>query len=244
MPSSSSEASGRAAAFDSTRARLGEILSVFVVASAVVVAGIRFTGDDPIAGQAVIWAAYAAMIAVIWAGLRLRGEGWSHLGLAFGRPSWRSVGKAVLLSIAVLIAALAAFVLGSIVAAPLFGLPAQADFSRYNPLRGNLPLLLVVLPGVWLVSSLGEEIVFRGFLITRGAELGGGGKIAWRGAVLLSAIVFGLAHYAWGPTGVVQTTLLGLAMGAAFLLVRRNLWVTVLTHVYLDTLLLVPMYLA
>ena len=63
-------------------------------------------------------------------------------------------------------------------------------------------------------------------------------------AVVASAVLFGLAHYAWGPIGIVQTTCMGLALGAAFLLVGKNLWVTILTHVYMDTMLLVPLYFA
>jgi membrane protease YdiL (CAAX protease family) len=42
---------------------------------------------------------------------------------------------------------------------------------------------------------------------------------------------------------MLQTACMGLAMGASYLLVGRNLWVTVLAHMVMDTLLLVPMYL-
>jgi hypothetical protein len=44
--------------------------------------------------------------------------------------------------------------------------------------------------------------------------------------------------------GVVQTGFMGLSLGAAFLLLKRNLWVLVLTHFYMDTILLVQMYFA
>jgi hypothetical protein len=41
---------------------------------------------------------------------------------------------------------------------------------------------------------------------------------------------------------MVQTTLMGLALAVSYLVVRRNLWVLVLAHAYIDTLLLVQLY--
>ena len=43
--------------------------------------------------------------------------------------------------------------------------------------------------------------------------------------------------------GIVQTTFMGLALTVSYVLVKRNLWVLVLAHAYIDTLLLVQMYL-
>lgn len=54
---------------------------------------------------------------------------------------------------------------GSIVAANLMTIPEGADMSGYNYLQGNLPMLLLALAGVYVVSSFGEEVIYRGFLI-------------------------------------------------------------------------------
>ena len=243
MPSLSTEHSVQSPSRDPLMP-LVEILQVATVAAILVLIGAYVSDGNPIVYQAVVWLAYVAMALVIRAQLSRRGQGWDHFGLTFTNPKWPEIWRAVWRSMVVFVAALAAFVLGSLIGAPLFGLPEQADFSGYNPLSGNLPLLLVMLPLVWLASSIGEELVFRGFLITRMAEWAGGQKAAWRIAVGTSAILFGFAHYAWGPTGILQTTLMGLALGISYLIVKRNLWVTILTHMYMDTLLLVPMYLA
>jgi len=42
--------------------------------------------------------------------------------------------------------------------------------------------------------------------------------------------------------GIAQTTFMGLALGVAYLVVRRNLWILVLAHAYMDTILMVQMY--
>jgi hypothetical protein len=61
-------------------------------------------------------------------------------------------------------------------------------------------------------------------------------------AVVISAVVFGLAHFDWGIVGILQTTFMGLALAISYLVVKRNLWVLVLAHAYIDTVLLVQMY--
>jgi membrane protease YdiL (CAAX protease family) len=225
-------------------AQLGEIVVLFGVALAVIAFVGPLAGDNPIAGQGVVWVANVLMLATVWLGLRLRGQGWDHFGLRFRGASRRIAGRAVLISLVVFVAAIAAFLVGTIVMANIVGIPEGADMSGYNYLSGNLPMLILALVGVYIVSSFGEEVVYRAFLINRIAELGGGGKAAWRVAVLISSVVFGLAHYAWGVTGIVQTAFMGLALGVAYLVVGRNLWVMILAHAYMDTILMVQMYFA
>ena len=116
--------------------------------------------------------------------------------------------------------------------------------SGYEYLQGNLPMLLLALAGVYVVSSFGEEVIYRGFLMTRIAEMGKGGKAAWRIAVIISAIVFGLIHFSWGPVGIIQTTFMGLALAISYLLVKRSLWILIIAHAYMDTILLVQLYFA
>ena len=113
----------------------------------------------------------------------------------------------------------------------------------YDYMQGNLPMLLLALAGVYVVSSFGEEVIYRGFLINRITEMGDGSKTALRIAVVISAIVFGLVHFGWGLFGIVQTTFMGLALAIAYLVVKRKLWVLILAHAYMDTVLLVQVYL-
>ena len=225
-------------------AQVGEIVALFVVAIAVIALAAPLAGENPVAGQGVVWVANVLMLVMVWLGLRLRGQGWAHFGLSFRGASRRIVVRAVLVSLVVFVAAIAAFVVGAIVMANIVGIPEGADMSGYNYLSGNLPMLILALVAVYIVSSFGEEVVYRAFLINRIAELGGGGKTAWRVAVVISSVVFGFAHYGWGASGIVQTGFMGLALGVSYLVVGRNLWVTILAHAYMDTILMVQMYLA
>jgi membrane protease YdiL (CAAX protease family) len=223
-------------------AQVVEIVLVFLVAFAVVAAGWRVVGLNPLARQGVVWIANVAMLTMIWIGLRLRGQGWAHFGLRLRFSGWLSVLRTVGQSLAVLVFALIAFVAGSVVGVNLAGAQQAADMSGYDYLQGNLPMLLLALAAVYVVSSFGEEVIYRGFLINRIVEMGHGARVAWAAAVAISAVVFGLIHFDWGLMGVIQTTFMGLALAVSYLVTKRNLWPLVLAHAYLDTVLLVQVY--
>lgn len=224
------------------RGRIGELLAVASVGVAGVVAAKVWGAHNLLMSQSLIWGANVLMLLTVWAGLKLRGESWEHLGLTFRLPTLRAALGATALAAVVLVAALAAFVLGSVLMSGVTGTASSPDTSGYDYLRGDLPMLVLTLVGVYTVSSFGEEVIYRGFLITRLAELLPANRVGPIVAAILSAVVFGAAHYAWGPVGVVQTTLMGLVFAGAYLLLRRNLWILILAHMLMDTLLIVPLY--
>lgn len=218
-----------------------EVGLVFLVAAAVIAAGWLVVGDDAFARQVVVWVANVIMLVMIRIGLGRRGETFEAFGLRLRFQGWRFLAWTIVQSLVVLLLALAAFGAGAV----LFRGAAEsggADMSGYSWLQGNLPLFLLALVAVWIVSSFGEEVVYRGFLMNRVAEAGGDSGLAWFAAVLVSAIVFGLAHFGWGFVGIVQTTFMGLALALSYVVLKRNLLALVLAHVLLDTLLLAQLY--
>ena len=223
-------------------ATVAELLVVLTVPLGVLALATPIAHGDPVRSQILAWVVNVIALALVWLGLRFRNEGWSHLGLPMKRPTATALLRTAGASAVVFVVSLAAFVLGAIVAANLFGIPEATDTGGYAYMRGHLPLLLGALAAAYLASSLGEEIVYRGFLINRLASLSGS-RHRWRWAVGVSAVVFGLAHFSWGPAGMVQTGFMGIALGAAYVRLDRRLWVTVLAHAYLDTILFVQMYL-
>lgn len=223
-------------------AQLGELIGVFLPGLLALSVFLPLVGDRPMARHAVAFTANVMMLILVWLGLRIRGQTCEHLGLSLRRPSRRRFVRAVWQSIAVLLFSLAAVVIAAIVMGAILGRPEKADMSGYDFLRGNLPMLLLVLAAVYFNASFGEEVIYRGFLINRIAELGGGSRRSWRIAVLISSLVFGAVHSDWALVGMVQMAFMGLALGISYMLVRRNLWVTILAHGYADTILIVQMY--
>lgn len=164
-------------------------------------------------------------------------------GLNFRLPNRKSAFGLWLKSVLVCIIGIFAFALGGEVMAFIVGHPEQANMSGYNYLSGNVWVLIGTLIAVWIGSSFAEEVIYRAFLIHRLEGLIGGGKGAKWLAVSISSAVFGLLHFAWGPVGMVQTGFMGLAMGISYLWFKRNLWIVILAHGYMDTVLMVQLYL-
>jgi membrane protease YdiL (CAAX protease family) len=93
--------------------------------------------------------------------------------------------------------------------------------------------------GMSLVVGVGEEIVFRGWLIRwlAGAPLG----LGLVAAVIVAAAVFGIDHGYQGVAGIVSTAVLALVFTLIFL-ATGTLWVPIVAHALIDlrVLLLVP----
>ena len=151
--------------------------------------------------------------------------------------------RTFLLSLLVFVFAVLAFVVGSIVMANITGIPESSDMSRYNFLQGNLGMLIFSIIGILMVSSFGEEMIYRGFLINRISQLLPNSNKFKYLAVVLSSVIFGLVHYEWGPMGMVQTGFMGLALGICYIIFKKNLMITFLAHAYMDIILMVQMYL-
>ena len=91
-------------------------------------------------------------------------------------------------------------------------------------------------------AAFGEELGYRGYLLTRAADLGNRSKTAYVIAILYTAVLFGFGHVYKGPAGVLDSTYSGLVLGGVYLLAGRNLWAPILAHGISDTYAVVSVY--
>ncbi len=177
------------------------------------------------------------LVALGLVSMRLRNGSFAALG--FRRPdSWRRI---VLIALA---AAAVRLVLGQFVIDPLTALvwpPAVAP-AGIESIAGDIKTALMYLGIVWTFAAFGEEIAYRGYLMNRAADAGGRTTAAWWIAVVVVSILFGYGHFYKGPSGIVDSGVAGLILGAAYLLSGRNLWTTVLAHGFIDTFGVVCLY--
>jgi len=162
--------------------------------------------------------------------IRLRDGSWSAMG--FKRPAswWR------ILLIAV-VAAILRILLGQFLIEPIAGFfwPKPTAPEMANEITGNVNFALIAFLLVWTFAAFGEEIAYRGYLLTRVADVGGRSFASyWIGIVLVS-ILFGYGHYYKGAAGVIDSGVAGVILGAAYILAGRNLWASILTHGFIDT---------
>jgi membrane protease YdiL (CAAX protease family) len=87
----------------------------------------------------------------------------------------------------------------------------------------------------WSVAAFGEEIVYRGYFMSRVTDLIGNTRTGWVASLFLSAILFGLIHYYQGASGMVSTGISGLVFGTLYLVTGRNLWAPIFAHGIYDT---------
>ena len=173
----------------------------------------------------------AAVIAIVAVAIETRAP-LRDLGLA--RP--RSIPRTIVLGI---VAGIVLLFFSKLLLTPLMesltGIPR--DLSAFDYLRGDFAAWLALMPRIWIGAAIGEEIVFRGFLIGRlEAAFGGASRAATIAAVLLSSAVFGFAHAYQGPTGMLITGILGLIFAIVYVAVGRNLWLNIVVHGAYDTL--------
>jgi membrane protease YdiL (CAAX protease family) len=182
------------------------------------------------------WGIVAGML-MVWFILWSRGDGPSAIGL--GRPmSWP---RTILLALVVMVGATVAALLAQQLAAPLTD-GRGPDISRFDRVRGNPGVLGVTLVSVWFNSAFGEELIWRGFLLTRLTHVLGGSRGALWGSVAISSVLFGLVHVYQGLAGVVTTGVIGLVFCLFFVLVKRNLWVLIIAHGLMQLMSFTAMY--
>jgi len=215
--------------------RLGGVLDILVVfVPFLLVAGIgEWLGSATNLGPIVINLAYVLGIVIASVVLQSRGTGWGQIGLA--RPdSWR---RTVLLGVGVTVGTILAGVAFRGIILNFPGLEIQpSDQSQYSPLHRNLPLLLLMLVLSWTTIAFGEEMLFRAFLTNSLAGRFQHAKARWAIALIGSSLAFGVIHYDYGLAGMVETTLMGLFLGFAYLRTGHNLWVPIITHGLMNSL--------
>lgn len=209
-----------------------EILIAFLPILVLGTIGTWLGGGTPLGGM-IITLGYVISILVASVVLKMRGTGWREIGLARQKSWLRTVllgfGASFLVIIMILILTNIALNLPGVEV-------AEADISRFNPLEGNLPLLLISVVLAWTTIAFGEEMMYRAFLINQLGEVFQSTKLQWVLALIFSSVFFGLVHFYQGPLGILITGITGLLFGVIYLRSGRNLWVTIIAHGLVNTL--------
>ncbi|KFN48976.1 CPBP family intramembrane glutamic endopeptidase [Arenimonas composti] len=175
--------------------------------------------------------------ATLFTGRRRAGLTLAGLGLARPAPGHTALAAGLALVIGYVAAGVAV-----LLATQALGWPPPRPGRLAELLPGNLPALLGMLAIAWTTAAFGEELLFRGFLQPRLRTWFGGGRGAALAAVLVQALLFGLAHAYQGRTGMLVSGSIGLGFGLLYLR-QRTLWPLVVAHALIDTVGLVTLFL-
>jgi uncharacterized protein len=171
------------------------------------------------------------LFALGWLSLAARGLSWRDVGL---RLQGRFVRVAAIgLAAGVAMEALELFVTQPLLVKVTGHYPDLSDFSE---LAGNLKLLLLLIALAWVMAAFGEEMVWRGYVMNRVADLLGRTAAGWAVNLVVVSVAFGAAHAYQGITGVVENTIAAALLGLLYLKSGRNLLVPIVAHGVTDTI--------
>ena len=158
------------------------------------------------------------------------GGGFRNLGL---KERWKAIdlaGIVVILTVHFMGSGITALILQITGLLKMDDMQVLSVFEQFGKMPVGTFFLMAFL--LALQAGLGEELLFRGYLVTRLERLGLG---AWP-CIIISALIFGLIHvpsgYGFLPS-LSKAIWFGIPTGAYFWY-RRNLGPLVLTHFFVD----------
>lgn len=173
-----------------------------------------------------------------WISIRLRRQRWNDVGLTFDQPLLRLF--AIGLVVGVAMEGLELFATQPILTRLLNKGPDLHEFQR---LVGNTQLLILGIVLSWILAAFGEETVYRGYLLNRCADVFGKSATAWIISAILVTLLFGVAHFPQGPTGIIENIIDGAILAAMYFATGRNLWAPIIAHGIQDTVDVLLIYL-
>ena len=166
-----------------------------------------------------------------WLSLRVRKLRWRDVGLKRFR-SWKTT-IALGIAAGILLESFELFVSQPLLVKYLH---KQPDLEVFRDLNGNLKMTLLFIALAWTLAAFGEEMVYRGYLMNRVADLLNRTRPAWVISLIVVHLGFGLAHAYQGWTGIIDEGLMGLLLGIIYLRTGRNLFVPIIAHGISDTI--------
>ncbi|MDB5475593.1 MAG: hypothetical protein JWP49_1104 [Phenylobacterium sp.] len=165
--------------------------------------------------------------------LRRDGESWRDIGLT--RPR-----RLRMLPVWVFGGLITAYLLGGTVALLLLKF-AHLPLARPDKIlhlgHGLGEYLYWIGPVTWGSAAFGEEMLFRGFFLTRFLKLLPATRWGAGLAVVMQAVLFGLMHLYYGvSSGAVLAAIYGAVFAVIYLRSGRNLWAGILLHGLIDTI--------
>jgi membrane protease YdiL (CAAX protease family) len=175
-----------------------------------------------------------SILAAVGAGaviMAMRKEAWRDIGLCAGGNARFVLSRAGEFSILTLVTGFTVIGIATALGHP----PSQSAVLAQQP--ETLPgFLLDIVFGVWVGAAIGEELFFRGMLLSKFTTLFGDGRSALVLAVLAQAIWFGAGHASQGVSGMIMTGVIGAVVGTYFFTRgRRALIPLMIGHGFIDT---------
>jgi hypothetical protein len=163
--------------------------------------------------------------------IAIRKEAWYDFGLCAGGNTRFVMNRAAEISILTLVTGFTVIGLATAI-----GYPPSQSVVLTQQLETLSEFLLDIVLGVWIGAAIGEELFFRGLLLTKFTTLFGGGRLALVLAVLAQAIWFGAGHVSQGVSGMIMAGTIGAVLATFFVTRGRGALIPLMiAHGLIDT---------
>ncbi len=178
---------------------------------------------------------YFALVILICLYLWMRGESFASIGLVAPQRWLVLIGRGLLIFVAILVFEIGVTPFIDPLIARATGTGAHLGEIYFASVKGNLGLFLYLAFFGVFFGGFGEEILHRGFIMTRMAQLLGESRPAWIAAAVLQAIPFALGHAYQGPVGMFGVFVIAILYAVGATAWGRNLWPAIVAHAAFDT---------
>ncbi|MFT4736525.1 MAG: membrane protease YdiL (CAAX protease family) [Paraglaciecola sp.] len=117
----------------------------------------------------------------------------------------------------------------------------QLNRGPFSQLEGNTSFLFVSIIIGWTIGAFMEEIIFRGFFLSRLMILMPGNTGVFAG-IAVTSLLFGYLHDYQGITGQILTGVIGVFLGGIYVMNQGRLWLNVLVHGFVNTISMLLLY--
>ncbi len=169
------------------------------------------------------------LIAIAIISLELRKTEWKEIGFSFKDFNIKKIG------LGIVIAVLYHFTHQYLID-PVISRFAPPGLPEIFSMKGNLTKLLIGLLISWTTAAFFEELLFRGYLISRLTDLMGENLISKMIIVLLGGIAFGFVHAYQGLNGAISAGVIGVFQSIVFFLDDKKLTIPIIAHGAFDTI--------
>lgn len=142
-----------------------------------------------------------------------------------------------------LIFILGALIIGKFVVPILENIFGTVDYSAYGALKGNKEVVIQLWVYAMISAAFAEEVIFRGYIVALFHKYLGISRLSNFLTILAGALLFTIAHYSQGITGLISIFIVSLLFYGVYLLSRKNLYALIIGHALIDTYGLYQLYL-
>ena len=192
------------------------------------------------AGSIAIWC--GVIIATLF--MKQKKLKWKELGFQLPVSLREWIINILLAFMAVIIV----FLIMGLIIKPLlenFGFTNPTDVADRFAFFMGKPIIFIgyLIVVVWFGAALGEELLFRGYLLNRLVDFTGNNNSRIILAIIIHSTIFGSLHIYQGLAGVIATGCIALILGSIYFIIKRKLFPLIIAHAIINSISLIALYL-